>query len=159
VICRKFCGSTVSRSSRTNSPWGGLQAAAPSIIPAIVAALLPKCPLCLGTYGAILSTLGVGSLVQSTSTKLMLLAIITGFRFWALVRAPRPARYASLVLSLTAIGLLAASLLAYRSTLIATSGMVLLVMSVVLELKATSDTDAPGPKLRGECGCRQRYVP
>jgi hypothetical protein len=122
-----------------------MPSASRAIIPALLAALWPKCPLCLAGYGGMLGMLGMGTLLNSTSAKLIVLAIVAATRLYGWIGAPRSPSPAPVVMSLAALGFLSVSLLAYRSTFIAMSGVALLVMSVVLELTRTGVADPTAP--------------
>jgi len=122
---------------RTSNTGRDLSGSGTTVLPALLAVLWPKCPLCLAAYGGVLGVLGIGPILRSTWAKIVLLVIIAGFRCAGLLRTSRARFLGPLVLSLAAVTALAVSLLAYPSTPIAASGLMLLAGSVVLERSPT----------------------
>jgi len=121
----------VSPSSHTSSPWS-LRAAAPAIVPAAIVALWPKCPLCLTAYGGVLGALGLGAALDSTAAKVVLLALVATGRLGSM-RRTRAVNGVALLVGVAALAMLAVSLLAYRSALVAGAGVGLLAASFVMD--------------------------
>jgi hypothetical protein len=130
-----------------------MRSAARAIIPAFLAVLWPKCPLCLAAYGGTLGMLGMGTVLDSAPAKLALLVVVAGLRLYGWMSAPRLPSPAAAIMSLAAVGLLSVSLLAYRSAVVAVSGLALLIMSMVLERIRAGIVDpaAPDPIAAPSC--------
>jgi len=102
-----------------------------ALVPALIMAALPKCPLCLLAYAGVLGTLGLDPLLYRAWFLPLTLAFSTATLAVLIFRAPRRQGYGPFAAGLAAVVIILASKFYFNYTLLMYAGMVLLLAASI----------------------------
>lgn len=137
VVCSALAKAAPDRPSK-KTRWQAFVASTP----ALGVALLPKltCPLCFPAYAALLSALGIG-FIDYTPYLIPLTAIFLTIALGVLaLQARRTGNITALLIGAAAAAIVLIDKFYFDSTILATSGVILLVIAIFLGNRSKSST-------------------